>query len=115
MSENKQSDWKEREVGALWKQEGKKSNYCTGYIVSDELGNKVRQRVIMFANKNKSNEKSPDFILYISKDMENNNSKEPHEMVTKGQAKALKKEGYKLIGAHSAVKLCCWTKHQLRG
>ena len=26
MNENKQSDWKEREVGALWKQEGKKSN-----------------------------------------------------------------------------------------
>ena len=28
---------------------------------------------------------------------------------------ALKKEGYKLIGTHSAVKLCRWTKHQLRG
>jgi len=37
------------------------------------------------------------------------------EMVTPKQAKALKKEGYKLIGSHSAVKLCRWTKHQLRG
>lgn len=37
------------------------------------------------------------------------------EMVTKKQAAALKKEGYKLIGTHSAVKLCRWTKHQLRG
>jgi len=37
------------------------------------------------------------------------------EMVTPSQAKALKKEGYKLIGTHSAVKLCRWTKHQLRG
>jgi len=27
----------------------------------------------------------------------------------------LKKEGYKIIGTHSAVKLCRWTKHQLRG
>ena len=70
MSENKQSDWKEREVGALWKQSGNgKTSYCTGYITSDELGNKVRQRVIMFANKTKSNEKSPDFIIYISKNM----------------------------------------------
>jgi tRNA wybutosine-synthesizing protein 1 len=43
------------------------------------------------------------------------NSKEPREMVTSTQAKALKKEGYKLIGTHSAVKLCRWTKHQLRG
>jgi tRNA wybutosine-synthesizing protein 1 len=37
------------------------------------------------------------------------------EMVTPKQAAALKKEGYKLIGTHSAVKLCRWTKHQLRG
>eukprot|EP00536_Pseudo-nitzschia_multiseries_P008612 jgi/Psemu1/241377/estExt_Genewise1.C_2210008 len=36
-------------------------------------------------------------------------------MVTSTQAKSLKKEGYKLIGTHSAVKLCRWTKHQLRG
>ncbi|KAL7452393.1 hypothetical protein ACHAWC_005170 [Mediolabrus comicus] len=42
-------------------------------------------------------------------------SAEPKEMVTPKQAKALKKEGYKLIGTHSAVKLCRWTKHQLRG
>jgi tRNA wybutosine-synthesizing protein 1 len=39
----------------------------------------------------------------------------PREMVTPSQAKALKKEGYRLIGSHSAVKLCRWTKHQLRG
>ena len=42
-------------------------------------------------------------------------STEPREMVTPSQAKALKKEGYQLIGTHSAVKLCRWTKHQLRG
>lgn len=42
-------------------------------------------------------------------------SSEPKEMVTATQAKSLKKEGYKLIGTHSAVKLCRWTKHQLRG
>ena len=41
--------------------------------------------------------------------------REPKEMVTIKQAAALKKEGYKLIGTHSAVKLCRWTKHQLRG
>jgi len=42
-------------------------------------------------------------------------SSEPKEMVTSTQAKSLKKEGYRLIGTHSAVKLCRWTKHQLRG
>ena len=70
MSTNNQSDWKEREVGALWKKvsEGNKPNYCTGYIVSDELGNKIKQRVIMFSNKNKTNDKAPDFFLYASID-----------------------------------------------
>ena len=37
------------------------------------------------------------------------------EMVTPLQRKALTKEGYDIIGTHSAVKLCRWTKHQLRG
>ena len=37
------------------------------------------------------------------------------EMITPMQRKALTKEGYKIIGTHSAVKLCRWTKHQLRG
>ncbi|KAJ8612669.1 hypothetical protein CTAYLR_002122 [Chrysophaeum taylorii] len=35
--------------------------------------------------------------------------------VTARQARNLKKEGYALVGSHSAVKLCRWTKHQLRG
>lgn len=42
-------------------------------------------------------------------------TKDGQEMVTTRQAAALKKEGYKLIGSHSAVKMCRWTKHQLRG
>jgi len=37
------------------------------------------------------------------------------EMVTKLQRKALTKEGYRIIGTHSAVKICRWTKNQLRG
>ena len=32
------------------------------------------------------------------------------EMVTKLQRRALTKEGYRIIGSHSAVKLCRWTK-----
>lgn len=36
-------------------------------------------------------------------------------MISKNQRKVLEKQGYKLIGSHSAVKLCRWTKHQLRG
>ena len=42
-------------------------------------------------------------------------SSESREMVTKLQRKALTKEGYRIIGTHSAVKLCRWTKNQMRG
>jgi len=37
------------------------------------------------------------------------------DMLTAKHKAQLTKEGYKLIGSHSAVKLCRWTKHQLRG
>jgi len=65
-SNNQRSKWREREVGSLWKRKTEKGSYCTGYIVSDELGSEVKQRVIMFANKTKTNDKSPDFIIYKS-------------------------------------------------
>lgn len=36
-------------------------------------------------------------------------------MVTPAQRRQLTKEGYRVLGSHSAVKLCRWTKHSLRG
>ncbi|CAF0879055.1 unnamed protein product [Adineta ricciae] len=39
----------------------------------------------------------------------------PKEMVTPLIRKSLEKQGYKLIGSHSGVKLCRWTKSMLRG
>lgn len=47
--------------------------------------------------------------------LESEAASKSREMVTPMQRKALTKEGYKIIGTHSAVKLCRWTKHQLRG
>lgn len=56
-----------------------------------------------------------DAVIASRQQQTSDGNAEPREMVTPSQAKALKKEGYKLIGTHSAVKLCRWTKHQLRG
>jgi len=42
-------------------------------------------------------------------------SAEPKEMVTPLLRKSLTKQGYKIIGTHSGVKLCRWTKAMLRG
>ena len=39
----------------------------------------------------------------------------PKEMVTPMLRKTLTKQGYKIIGSHSGVKLCRWTKSMLRG
>jgi len=85
---SKPNDWKEREVGALWKKANAKGSYCTGYIVSDELGNKVKQRVIMFSNKTKSNDKSPDFIIYLSNETVKD---EPVQAAKPKMAKTIKK------------------------
>jgi tRNA wybutosine-synthesizing protein 1 len=41
--------------------------------------------------------------------------KEIREMLTPSLRKALTKTGYKLLGSHSGVKLCRWTKAMLRG
>ncbi|KAL0973167.1 hypothetical protein UPYG_G00199840 [Umbra pygmaea] len=40
---------------------------------------------------------------------------EKREMITPALRAALTKQGYKLIGSHSGVKLCRWTKSMLRG
>ncbi|OZJ03103.1 hypothetical protein BZG36_03365 [Bifiguratus adelaidae] len=39
----------------------------------------------------------------------------PREMVSPMLHKALTKQGYKIIGSHSGVKICRWTKSALRG
>ncbi|KAH9525495.1 S-adenosyl-L-methionine-dependent tRNA 4-demethylwyosine synthase [Bulinus truncatus] len=39
----------------------------------------------------------------------------PREMITPLLRDSLEKQGYKLIGSHSGVKLCRWTKSMLRG
>ena len=46
---------------------------------------------------------------------ENNVMTGPKEMVTPLLRKTLTKQGYKIIGTHSGVKLCRWTKSMLRG
>lgn len=41
--------------------------------------------------------------------------REPTDMVTPALHKSLTKQGYKIIGTHSGVKICRWTKAALRG
>lgn len=71
MSTNTQSSWKEREVGALWKKTSASgSSFCSGTITIDVDGRKVTKEVVMYAEKDKKNEKAPDFKIYLSRDRE---------------------------------------------
>ena len=62
------SEWKERELGALWKKSGKTQNYFSGKIniskIADEDG---FVNIVGFSNKRKSeNPNAPDVIIYFS-------------------------------------------------
>ena len=64
MSENtKSNDWSKRELGALWKKKSATQTYLTGHL-SFEDGERIN--VVVFSNKNKKNEKAPDFRVYVS-------------------------------------------------
>ena len=65
------SEWKERELGALWKKTGKTQNYFSGKIniskIADEDG---FVNIVGFSNKRKSdNPNAPDVIIYFSPSM----------------------------------------------
>lgn len=66
-----QSDWKKRELGALWRRSGKTQNYLSGILKFGEFGTEKEVRIVVFTNKGKSkNEKAPDFIVYEEKPRE---------------------------------------------
>lgn len=90
-------------------------------VVPEERDDEDENDSESFYSLDEEDENEPDVMdledlgVEMKKSQNVGKSKEPKEMVTPKQAAALKKEGYKLIGTHSAVKLCRWTKHQLRG
>ena len=69
MSEEKKNDWSKRELGALWKRQGKSQNYLSGFVKVGEFGVEQEVRLVIFTNKNKvKNTKAPDFVIYQSED-----------------------------------------------
>lgn len=74
--EQKNNDWKERELGALWvKKSLTGTQYMTGHVELKDASGKVQ--LVVFKNKHKYNEdgtvandKAPDFRLYVSEGRE---------------------------------------------
>lgn len=56
---------KNQELGALWKKKSKAGmSFLSGYI-NDHDGQRIE--VVVFANSKKTNEKAPDYRMYVSK------------------------------------------------
>ena len=78
--EQKNNDWKERELGALWvKKSLNGTQYMTGHIELRDASGKVQ--LVVFKNKHKlnedgtvANEKAPDFRVYKSEEREQRQS-----------------------------------------
>ena len=74
--EQKNNEWRERELGALWvKKSLSGTQYMTGHIELKDASGKVQ--LVVFKNKHKYNEdgtiandRAPDFRLYKSEDRE---------------------------------------------
>ena len=63
--EQQKSDWKNRELGALWRREGKQQNFLSGMVRVGEFGVEKELKIVVFTNKGKlKNERAPDFIIY---------------------------------------------------
>lgn len=69
MPDTKNTEWTDREIGALWLNVNQKTQekYLTGKVNGE--------KVILFKNKYKSeNEKAPDFRMYKQKDQDSSAS-----------------------------------------
>ena len=71
-TENK-TDWSKRELGALWKNQGRSQTYLTGHVTPPGQSEPVK--LIVFSNKNKTKDNQPDFRVYLSETREDSSEK----------------------------------------
>jgi hypothetical protein len=66
--ENNNSEWRKRELGALWVRQGKGQKYLTGHFDIETMpGVTEKVKVVVFSNKGKEqNERAPDYVVYRS-------------------------------------------------
>ena len=77
MSEEKNttsSDWKKREIGALWRREGKNQKYLSGKVTLGEFGEEQTFQVVIYSNKFKEKDNQPDFRIYKSEPAKSSDS-----------------------------------------
>lgn len=87
---NQNTNKNQNELGALWKKKSKAGmSFLSGYI-NDHDGQRID--VVVFANSKKTNEKAPDYRLYVSKPLENKESASTKAPVAKAPVKKVVQE-----------------------
>jgi len=82
---NTNTNKNQNELGALWKKKSKAGmSFLSGYI-NDHDGQRID--VVVFANGKKTNERAPDYRLYVSKPLDNQNKTTPSNVAGSTVAK----------------------------
>lgn len=76
---NASNDWKKREIGALWRREGKNQKYLSGKVTLGEFGEEQTIQVVIYSNKFKEKDNQPDFRIYKSEPAAPKSSEAPAE------------------------------------
>tara|TARA_B100000287_G_C20449236_1_gene708805 strand:- start:482 stop:772 length:291 start_codon:yes stop_codon:yes gene_type:complete len=80
MSENTSENTRKQEMGALWKRESKNNGqkYLAGHVVvEDDMGVEQKVRVVVFANREKKNDKAPDFSILKAREYSSDSNTAP--------------------------------------
>lgn len=88
--DKQQSEWRNRELGALWVRSGKNQKYLSGTINVETMpGVTEPVKVVVFTNKGRDkNERAPDYVIYRSE--EASQDKANVEQVAKQAAEEVK-------------------------
>jgi hypothetical protein len=88
--DKQQSEWRNRELGALWVRNGKNQKYLSGTINVETMpGVTEPVKVVVFTNKGRDkNERAPDYVIYRSE--EASQDKASVEQVAKQAAEEVK-------------------------
>ncbi|KAI9167042.1 flavodoxin and radical SAM domain protein [Paramyrothecium foliicola] len=83
----------------------------------EDLGRIMQSSAADKSTKGKAAPIAVDFTTYKTTDKKRTNNYAIKEMVAKNSPTyaALTKQGYSIVGSHSGVKICRWTKSALRG
>ena len=76
---NNNSEWRDRELGALWVRQGKGQKYLTGHLGIETMpGVNEKVKVVVFSNKGKQkNENAPDYVVYRSQPVQDSATEAP--------------------------------------